>query len=326
MSARGAFGLLAACGGALWLAGCSSTMPAPVIDRSPTPAAAAAAPAATTPAVSARDFYTVKKGDTLYSIALDHGQDYRDLAAWNSLESVNVIKVGQLLRITPPEPPKPLGAVAEVRPVAPPAAVETSTGRGAAPGSTTYKREPKGGKVPYSEQALAAARNQGTAVPPPAAATSPTAASAVPMLPSKPEAAPAAATAGPPTAVSNEEGIDWSWPVNGKVLGGFSETASKGIDIAGKHGEAVHAAAGGRVVYAGEGLRGYGRLVIIKHDGAYLSAYAHNNLILVKEGQNIARGQKIAEVGNTDADQPKLHFEIRRQGKPVDPLKYLPAR
>ncbi len=115
------------------------------------------------------------------------------------------------------------------------------------------------------------------------------------------------------------------WPATGKLVTGFSDTANlKGIDIAGKEGQPVAASAAGKVVYAGTGLRGYGKLVIIKHNATYLSAYAHNREILVKEGQQVAKGQKIAEMGNTDSDQVKLHFEIRRQGKPVDPLKYLP--
>ena len=105
-----------------------------------------------------------------------------------------------------------------------------------------------------------------------------------------------------------------------------SEGASKGVDIAGKMGDPVMAAGDGKVVYSGTGLRGYGKLVIIKHNATYLSAYAHNRTILVKEGESVSKGQKIAEMGNSDADQVKLHFEVRRQGKPVDPLKYLPPR
>jgi lipoprotein NlpD len=109
------------------------------------------------------------------------------------------------------------------------------------------------------------------------------------------------------------------------VLSGFTDgNGSKGIDIAGKMGQAVLASAAGRVVYVGSGLRGYGKLIIVKHNQTYLSAYAHNSQILVREGQEVARGQKIAEMGNTDADQVKLHFEIRRMGKPVDPFRYLP--
>jgi lipoprotein NlpD len=118
----------------------------------------------------------------------------------------------------------------------------------------------------------------------------------------------------------------WIWPANGKTVGTFSEGASKGVDIAGKAGDPVVSAGDGKVVYSGTGLRGYGKLVIVKHNNTYLSAYAHNQNVLVKEGQSVTKGQKIAEMGSTDADQVKLHFEVRRQGKPVDPLKYLPQR
>jgi lipoprotein NlpD len=124
----------------------------------------------------------------------------------------------------------------------------------------------------------------------------------------------------------DEDRVNWSWPVSGKVVAAYSEAANlKGIGIGGKAGQPVLASAAGKVVYAGSGLRGYGKLVIIKHNKTYLSVYAHNSEILVKEGQTVSKGQKIAEMGNTDADQVKLHFEIRRQGKPVDPLRYLPA-
>ena len=126
-------------------------------------------------------------------------------------------------------------------------------------------------------------------------------------------------------ASGDSDRLDWIWPAKGKIVAGFSETANlKGIDIAGTAGEPVRASAAGRVVYAGNGLRGYGKLIIIKHNDAFLSAYAHNREILVKEGQQVTRGQKIAEMGNTDADQVKLHFEIRRHGKPMDPTKFLP--
>ncbi len=119
--------------------------------------------------------------------------------------------------------------------------------------------------------------------------------------------------------------MEWGMPTKGKVIGQFSESANrKGIDIAGKLGQPVMASAAGKVVYSGSGLRGYGKLIIIKHNKTYLSAYAHNDKILVKEGQSVSRGQKIAEMGNTDAKQVELHFEVRRFGKPVDPAKYLP--
>lgn len=131
-----------------------------------------------------------------------------------------------------------------------------------------------------------------------------------------------------PPAASADDDIAWSWPTQGSVsvLSGFDESRNKGLDIAGKAGDPVLASADGRVVYAGAGLRGYGNLVILKHNNTYLTAYAHNQALLVKEDQNVRKGQKIAEMGSTDADRVKLHFEIRRQGKPVDPAKYLPAR
>jgi lipoprotein NlpD len=140
-----------------------------------------------------------------------------------------------------------------------------------------------------------------------------------------PASPPAAANAAPAPSPGDDEGLDWVWPAKGRLVAQFSENASlKGIDIAGTSGDAVVASAPGRVVYAGSGLRGYGKLVIIKHNATYLTAYAHNRDILVKEGQTVTRGQKIAEMGSTDADRVKLHFEIRRLGKPMDPLRFLP--
>jgi lipoprotein NlpD len=136
----------------------------------------------------------------------------------------------------------------------------------------------------------------------------------------KPAAAPT------PTTSANDEGLGFAWPASGSVIGGFDEAKNKGLDIAGKAGDPVQAAADGQVVYAGAGLRGYGNLIILKHNNTFLTAYAHNQALLVKEDQKVRKGQKIAEMGKTDADRVKLHFEIRRQGKPVDPVKYLPAR
>ncbi|MEP6721959.1 MAG: peptidoglycan DD-metalloendopeptidase family protein [Variovorax sp.] len=130
----------------------------------------------------------------------------------------------------------------------------------------------------------------------------------------------------PAAAASGDEDVGWIWPAQGNLIAGFDEAKNKGLDIGGKAGEPVLASADGRVVYAGAGLRGYGNLIILKHNNTYLTAYAHNQTLLVKEDQSVQKGQKIAEMGNSDADRVKLHFEIRRQGKPVDPARYLPAR
>lgn len=126
--------------------------------------------------------------------------------------------------------------------------------------------------------------------------------------------------------VASDESVNWSWPAQGALIAGFSELKNKGLDIAGKAGDTVMASADGRVVYAGAGLRGYGNLVILKHNDTFLTAYAHNRALMVKEDQAVKKGQKIAEMGSSDTDRVKLHFEIRRQGKPVDPAKYLPAK
>lgn len=323
------------------LAGCAANQPAPVIERI-TPTTTLEGPGAQAPLPG---FYIVKKGDTLYSIALDHGSSYRDIAAWNSLSDPNKIEVGQQLRVVPPNAAPEAAAVAggtagvsEVSPVAAPSPVEAlplsaSGAPAAAPPATTpanaantantatLKREPIGGEQPYSEAALAQLQKAEVAVAP-VAAPAPS-----PAVPAVQAAAPAAALAANPAGqAASDDGVDWAWPAKGKLIAGFVEGSNKGIDIAAKPGDPVLAAAAGKVVYAGTGLRGYGKLVIIKHNTLFLSAYAHNSKILVKEGQSVARGQEIAEAGSTDSDQPMLHFEIRRQGKPVDPLKHLPSR
>ena len=186
--------------------------------------------------------------------------------------------------------------------------------------------------VPPSATAAAPATETGVVTRPVASsAISPSSAASAP----KPAASAAAAAPVPalipaptaaPAAVSSEDDVPFIWPASGTLLAGFDEARNKGYDIAGKAGDPVLAAADGRVVYAGAGLRGYGNLVILKHNNTFLTAYAHNQALLVKEDQTVRRGQKIAEMGSTDADRVKLHFEIRRQGKPVDPVRYLPAR
>jgi lipoprotein NlpD len=301
----------------LGLAACSTRQGAPVIDRAPAPTAPVAKPAAPAAPVGAPgDFYTVRRGDTLFGIALDQGQDYREIAAWNGIANPNLIREGQVLRVRPPvaaapKPPAEDNGVV-VRPI---------TGPGGAPPAAAGPRtEPSGAKRTYSDETLAqmrrdAARPAVAAAPAPAR---PAEAATKPEPPAKPPAEPAAKP-------GESDEVAWAWPLNGRVIETFTETGTnKGIDIAAKVGDPVLAAGPGRVVYSGSGLRGYGRLVIIKHNNTYLSAYAHNSTVLVKEGQNVTRGQKIAEAGNTDADVPKLHFEIRRQGRPIDPLKLLP--
>lgn len=294
------------------LAGCASKSPAPVVDRGGQRGAAsiATAPVSNT--------YTVKAGDTIYSIAREHGMDFRELIAMNTIENPNQLSVGRVLKVKP-RSDVPSSDVAVTAPVTSDVVVARPIGDGqsverrpAGANTETLKREPKAGKEPYSDQALAMAQNQGQPKP----AETPT---AVAKAEPKPEEKPA------DPALAGDE-VPWIWPANGKIVGTFSENGSKGVDIAGKSGDPVIAAGDGKVVYSGTGLRGYGKLVIIKHNATYLSAYAHNQNILVKEGQSVTKGQKIAEMGNTDADQVKLHFEVRRQGKPVDPLKHLPPR
>lgn len=163
-----------------------------------------------------------------------------------------------------------------------------------------------------------------TTLPPQDSGTRPPANTAS-NLPVQPSSLPQTQTQAQPAAGGDED-LAWIWPVPGTPIAGFDEVKNKGIDIAGRAGEPVLASADGRVVYAGSGLRGYGNLIILKHNNTFLTAYAHNQTLLVKEDQAVRRGQKIAEMGNSDADRVKLHFEIRRQGKPVDPLKYLPPR
>ncbi len=303
----------------LLVAGCESTSHrAPVMDR-----AAMESPEAGMVATDQRPgFYTIQKGDTLYSVARSHGIDQKDLAEWNNIQDVGAIHIGQQLSLSPPyqltqpslfpvpEPPPPSTSIAAAPNTAPlsPEKRAVSTDK--------LKVEPKAFKLPYSE--LAVAQVKGLAGAPPIVV-----AKADPLT-EKNVGAEISPIPPPSEAIQNDDRVDWIWPTKGKVLEGFTES-TKGIDIAGKPGQPVTASAAGKVVYSGAGLRGYGKLIIIKHNNTYLSAYAHNNKLLVKEGQTVARGQQIAEMGNTDTSLIKLHFEIRKNGKPVDPLKHLPG-
>lgn len=279
----------------LALVGCASHNPSrvPVEDRG---GAAARAPAGSETTVKLppglenagkAGYYTVKPGDTIMRIGLETGQAWRDLVRWNNLDNPNVIEVGQVLRVFPPSPtPAPV--------VSAPATDGAVVARPVTSGTITPVAPASGARASAS-------------------------------TPATPSTTPAS-TPAPTPAASADDDVTWLWPSTGAVLGGFDEARNKGLDIAGRAGDPVLAAADGRVVYAGAGLRGYGNLVILKHNNTYLTAYAHNQTLLVKEDQTVRRGQKIAEMGNSDAERVKLHFEIRRLGKPVDPAKLLPPR
>ncbi|OGS83519.1 MAG: hypothetical protein A2061_06105 [Gallionellales bacterium GWA2_59_43] len=290
---------------AVMLAGCaSSKQRAPVLERSGTASKAAiSAETARKKVQREKDWrppvHVVQKGDTLYSVAFNYGFDYHELAELNGIKDPGVIQVGQQIRLFP-------GGVRSV-PVA-----ESK------PSEPVVKDQPKLVKYAYTEAAVAQ-------IAKPEKSDKPAAAPAkLEKVEPKPQPKPEAKPAEDNAEVEPDADIEWSLPTQGKVIAGYSEAANrKGIDISGKLGQPVNASAPGKVVYSGSGLRGYGKLVIIKHNNTFLSAYAHNDKVLVKEGQSVTRGQKIAEMGNTDADQVKLHFEVRRFGKPVDPSKYL---
>ena len=301
---RRALLLAAAC----FVAGCS--LPphrAPVEERTPTPRATvvAASPAASAPAASSDTtipvpavdpnsgkpgYYTIKPGDTLIRIGLDTGQNWKDLMRWNNLSNPNLIEVGQVIRIVAPGVE---AGVAMSRPVTS-ARVETRS----------------------LEARASSASAPASTIPAPV----PAAPAANPAPPPQREAAAQAAPR------EGDDDINWTWPSNAPVAAGFDEARNKGLVFRGKAGDPVLAAADGRVVYAGSGLPGYGNLIILKHNATYLTAYAHNQTLLVKDDQNVKRGQKIAEMGSSDADSVQLHFEIRKQGKPIDPARLLPAR
>jgi lipoprotein NlpD len=254
-------------------------------------------------------YYTVKPGDTLIRVALDTGQNWRDLAAWNGLDNPNLIEVGQVLRVQSTE----AAAVAVPAPVATPVPASKPI--------TTARIESRSldGKAPPAAPASGSASTPPVVKPPVVAPASGAVVASAPV-------AGAATPAAPVAEAKDADEPVWTWPSTGPVVGNFEEGKRKGMVFSGKAGDPVLAAADGRVVYAGSGLRGYGNLVIVKHNASYLTAYAHNQTLLVKEDQAVRKGQKIAEMGNTDADRVQLHFEVRKQGKPIDPAKSLPGR
>ena len=296
-------------GCALLLAGCASPVNhAPVEDRrsSARPPAVgsgdatalnADASSAAKPLPGAENagkpgYYSVKPGDTLIRISLENGQNWKDLVRWNGLDNPNIIEVGQVVRVIAPGAD---ATAAGTRPV------------------TVSKVETR--PLEPAKPAASAPSVLGAASAP--------VAYAVPAVPVVAASSPPPAPLAAPTADDN---IPWMWPAAGPVATPFNDANSKGLSITGKAGDPVLAAADGRVIYAGSGLRAYGNLVILKHNSTYLTAYAHNQTLLVKEDQAVRRGQKIAEMGSSDADRVQLHFEIRKQGKPIDPAKLLPPR
>jgi len=284
------------------LAGCSSSGPhAPIVERGTTlkkqgvPATARSIKAVPLDKDGRPQDYVVHKGDTLYSIAFNYGLDYREIAELNSLQNAGMILAGQTLRLPSPT---------------------TSNGDNSKPLEVPVKSQPKVAKLTYTKQAVTQIEKIQDDQKEPESVM-------VAKVQAKPEIRPSAEINH--VADNNSSALEWGMPTSGTLISGFSESASrKGIDIAGELGQPIVASLAGKVVYSGNGLRGYGKLLIIKHNKAYLSAYAHNDRLLVKEGEHIMKGQKIAEMGNTDTDRVSLHFEIRRYGKPVDPANYLP--
>ena len=327
------------------LVACGSNPPAPVIDRLPeSKSSTQKNTAATRPTYKAGDWrpdtYVVKKGDNLFSIGLEHGYYYKDIAQANNIVAPYNIRVGQILKF---KPLKDKVITAETKPGQPTKTddvviipINTESTTTTITSSTPVViaiTEPKAIREPYTEEALKkplpiakpiTEKPITIATAPKPAIPSTSEATNKPSTDIKPETKAEQKTETKPNAESSED-IDWAWPTKGKVIANFNEAGNKGIDISGSAGQNINAAASGKVIYSGSDLRGYGKLVIIKHNSTYLSVYAHNSQIVVKEGQQISRGQKIAEMGNSDSNSVKLHFEIRRQGRSVDPSKYLAA-
>lgn len=227
-------------------------------------------------------YYTVRRHETLYSIAWRYGLEWRQLARWNGIDAPYTIYPGQRLRMNPPSGE---GTASSSTVASGGGRNRSVSSRGGPHRETPQQRQADASPSPRSNPSLSA-------------------------------------------AAAEQSQLRWQWPTRGEVVRRFpkEDTAKRGIGIAGQRGQPVRAAAGGRVVYSGSGLVGYGKLIIVKHDQRYLSAYAHNDKILVKEGVAVQAGEEIALMGETGTDRPMLHFEIRKDGEPVDPLNYLPDR
>ncbi len=235
--------------------------------------------------------YIVSAGDTLYAIAFSYGLDHRDVADWNGIASPYVIYPGQNLRLSPPAPGsgrnRRKSSAVKISAIKPPSATTTRAGASGSQPKATDKAAPS---VTQSRRQTAGAKTS--------------------------------------SARGSADPENWKWPVEGRVIRGYvaGDPSRKGLDIAGKEGQPIKASSAGKVVYSGNGLIGYGELIIIKHSERMLSAYAHNKVRLVQEGEQVSAGQKIAEMGRNDQNEELLHFEIRTYGKPVNPLVYLPKR
>lgn len=275
-----------------------------------------------------KEVYVVQSGDTLYGIALKNGLDVNQLAEMNDIADPRELRVGQKLYLRTlagqgqiPDQ-EDLSSQPTLFSISQPGDVGVA---GYQPGTLSdgsnyettesFKTEPKGVLLPYSDTARDQLNNQSGAAQ---VDFEPYQVSSI-KEPSKNKSDQSA------NVRTNNSSINWGWPTSGQIISQFSEK-SKGVGIGGQLKQAVLASASGTVVYSGSGLRGYGNLIIIKHNDSYLSAYGHNSKIFVHEGDSVSKGQKIAEMGNTDGGVVKLHFEIREKGKPVDPLGYLPTR
>jgi len=274
------------------LVGCAPWAPAPVEDRSRTPEPDRQAAPRERIVSPVPGIHEVQRGDTLYSIAFRYGVDWRELAEWNDIGAPYTIRPGQELRMTePPRRSRPTPAESDRR------------------AQTASTPEPAPETAPDTDpEAESSADEQPAPDPDPVAETR----------------APAPSASDSARSVA---GVDWQWPTSGEVLHPFDASATRrGLGIGGSTGQPVYAAAAGQVVYSGTALIGYGELIIIKHSDTLLSAYGHNRARMVQEGDQVGRGEQIAEMGMNERDEELLHFEIRRDGQPVDPLSYLPRR
>jgi len=303
------------------LAACTSTHRAPVEDRG-----SAAGPGIFNTATPGGQ-YRVVEGDTVYSIAWRYGLDYRRLAAANGITAPYTIRQGQMIALREADPGLAAADRGQVGVIPP-----TIPAGGSAGGAIAYPTGPAARSRPTQPSSPVATPLPGPGPSPrgvdPLPAPAGTPATPVPVAPPERLATttPPPVVAVPPMPVTVGSG-DWSWPGNGPVLRGFSSgSGPKGIDIGGTRGDPVTAVAAGTVVYSGSGIPGYGQLLIIKHSETYLSAYAHNDRLLVDEGASVAPGQRIADMGSSGTNSVKLHFQIRRDGKPIDPLPLLPRR